>query len=86
MAKKAKCTEDMGGRVARVSLSASVGNIVDREMLSTLRIICKELMRREDLRVIVLSAEGQDFSFGASIQEHLPDQIANEDQQSSLFG
>ena len=77
MAEKAQCTEVMDGRVARVIISSPPGNIVDREMLDALRAIVDELIERDDLVAIVLSAEGEDFSFGASIQEHLPDQIGS---------
>ncbi|MEE8367984.1 MAG: enoyl-CoA hydratase/isomerase family protein [Thermoanaerobaculia bacterium] len=75
--KKVTSTQILGGKVACITLSAPPGNIVDREMLAALRAINDEVKNRQDLVAIVLTAEGDDFSFGASIQEHLPDQIGS---------
>ncbi|MDX1584639.1 MAG: enoyl-CoA hydratase/isomerase family protein, partial [Thermoanaerobaculia bacterium] len=63
------------GVVARVVLAAPKANILDREMVTALEGIFTELSSRSDLRAIVIEAEGPHFSYGASIQEHLPDQI-----------
>ncbi|MFZ1918657.1 MAG: enoyl-CoA hydratase/isomerase family protein [Terriglobales bacterium] len=61
-------------RVARITLAAPKANIVDLAMtreLDTAFVQCAE----RSLNAIVLSADGPHFSFGASVQEHLPDQI-----------
>ena len=44
-------------------------------MIAALAAIFEELEGRGDLAAIVLSAEGPNFSFGASAKEHLPGQI-----------
>lgn len=61
--------------VARVTLGAPKANILDREMVTSLDEIFRKLETRSDLKAIVISADGPHFSYGASIQEHLPDQI-----------
>jgi cyclohexa-1,5-dienecarbonyl-CoA hydratase len=62
--------------VARITLNAPKANIVDRAMIDELSRALDECGRR-DLCAIVLEAEGEHFSFGASVKEHLPEQIAD---------
>jgi cyclohexa-1,5-dienecarbonyl-CoA hydratase len=58
--------------VKRVVLSSP---ILDEALLSTLDAQFAALESRRDLRAIVLEAEGPHFSYGASIEEHLPEFI-----------
>jgi len=62
-------------RVARITLASPKANIVDRAMIHELDAAVSHCSSRA-LNAIVLGAEGPHFSFGASVQEHLPDQIA----------
>ena len=62
-------------RVARITLAAPKANIVDLAMTRELDTAFAQCAGRS-LNAIVLSADGPHFSFGASVQEHLPDQIA----------
>ncbi len=62
-------------RVARITLACPRANILDRVMIGEL----DEAVSRatlHPLNAIVIGADGPHFSFGASVQEHLPDQIA----------
>jgi cyclohexa-1,5-dienecarbonyl-CoA hydratase len=61
-------------RVARITLAAPKANIVDLAMTRELEAAFTQCAERS-LNAIVLSADGPNFSFGASVQEHLPDQI-----------
>jgi cyclohexa-1,5-dienecarbonyl-CoA hydratase len=61
--------------VARVTLSAAKGNILDKAMVQALDEILLSLSSRRDLRAVVLCSDGPHFSFGASIEEHLPGEI-----------
>lgn len=72
---KARLEFDHGGRVARVHLAAPKANILDCEMVPELDEIFTDLSARTDLRAIVIGGDGPHFSYGASIQEHMPDQI-----------
>jgi cyclohexa-1,5-dienecarbonyl-CoA hydratase len=74
-AKKARLEFDHEGQVARVILCSPKGNIIDQAMMGDLELIFEELATRVDLKAIVLIGEGPTFSFGASVQEHLPEQI-----------
>ena len=72
---KTKLELQHDGRIARVILAAPKANILDGTMTSELDSIFESLETRRDLRAIVLEAEGPHFSFGASVEEHLPEQI-----------
>lgn len=74
-AAKARLTFECDGRVARVILAAPKANILDRAMIAALAAVFEELGPRRDLAAVVLSAEGPHFSFGASVEEHLPGKI-----------
>ncbi|MDR3748074.1 MAG: enoyl-CoA hydratase/isomerase family protein [Acidobacteriota bacterium] len=63
-------------QVARVVLAAPKANIVDQAMMAGLESAFESLASRRDLKAIVLTGEGPNFSFGASVQEHLPEQIS----------
>jgi len=63
------------GRVAWVFLAAPKANVLDRAMVTELDGIFEQLSRYRELRAIVLEGEGPHFSFGASVEEHLPEQI-----------
>jgi len=64
------------GQVARIWLAAPKANIIDQAMMTGLACAFGELAGRHDLKAIVLAGEGPHFSFGASVQEHLPECIA----------
>ena len=63
-------------QVARVVLAAPKANIVDQAMMAGLETAFESLLLRRDLKAIVLKGDGPNFSFGASVQEHLPEQIS----------
>lgn len=68
-------------QVARLTLAAPKANILDRAMMTDLEELCAQLEPRRDLKAIVLGAEGPHFSYGASVEEHLPDRIGPTLQQ-----
>ncbi len=61
-------------RVANITLAAPKANIVDRAMIAELDAAFSRCAGHH-LNAIVLGAEGPHFSFGASVQEHLPEHI-----------
>ncbi|MGH9523351.1 MAG: enoyl-CoA hydratase-related protein, partial [Terriglobales bacterium] len=62
-------------RVARIVLNAPKPNIIDRAMMAELDEALADCEQRR-LHAILVAAEGPHFSFGASVQEHLPKEIA----------
>ena len=67
---------ETAGRVARVVLAAPKANVLDRAMIEELEAAFAQLALRRDLCAIIVAADGPHFSFGASVEEHLPEQIA----------
>jgi len=63
------------GAIWRVLLATPKANIVDMEKVQILTAIFERASQAPDLKAIVIEGEGPHFSFGASVQEHLPDQV-----------
>jgi len=70
-----KARLEIAGRVARVVLAAPKANVLDRAMIEDLESLFEQLAPRRDLCAIVIGSDGAHFSFGASVEEHLPEQI-----------
>lgn len=64
------------GRLARLRLSRPKANLVDAAMIAALDVALAELSGNGQLGAVLLDAEGPHFSFGASVEEHLPEQCA----------
>lgn len=63
------------GAVARVALDAGKGNVVDSRVIGELTEAFAEIGADRAVKVILLTAEGTDFSFGASVPEHAPGEV-----------
>ena len=64
------------GRLLRLRLNRPKANLIDAAMIAALdRALIDHLDSRE-LGAIILDAEGPNFSFGASVDEHLPERCA----------
>lgn len=61
---------------AAFTLSHPKGNIITREMVAALRSGLESVSENPHLKLITIEGAGADFSFGASIPEHAPGQIA----------
>jgi cyclohexa-1,5-dienecarbonyl-CoA hydratase len=70
-----KLSFEHDGQVAHVALAAPKANIVDQAMMAALSEALDNLRNRPQLTVMILTAEGPHFSFGASVQEHLPENV-----------
>jgi cyclohexa-1,5-dienecarbonyl-CoA hydratase len=64
------------GALWRVVLGGSKGNILDGKAMAALKRVFEAAQRETGLRAVILEGEGKHFSFGASVQEHLPGQVA----------
>lgn len=67
------------GRLLRIRLSRPKANVLDAEMVTALReafAAARPGGAAPALRGVLLDAEGSHFSFGASVEEHLPDRCA----------
>ena len=73
-----KVSFEHDGQVARLTLAAPKANLVDQAMMKALAAAFDDLKNRPQLKVMILDAEGPHFSFGASVQEHLPEHDPND--------
>ena len=64
------------GRLLRLRLSRPKANLIDAEMIAALDAALAEHLGNAHLGAALLDAEGPHFSFGASVEEHLPAQCA----------
>jgi cyclohexa-1,5-dienecarbonyl-CoA hydratase len=64
------------GALLRLRLSRPKANLIDAEMIAALHAALLEHRAQRGLRAALLDAEGSHFSFGASVEEHLPDRCA----------
>lgn len=69
------------GCLLRLRLARPKANIVDAAMISAFRAALHEHLPNAHLRAVLLDAEGPHFSFGASVEEHLPESCAGMLQQ-----
>ncbi|HMK79143.1 MAG TPA: cyclohexa-1,5-dienecarbonyl-CoA hydratase [Xanthobacteraceae bacterium] len=64
------------GRLLRLRLSRPKANLIDAAMIAALDAALVEHLGNASLGAVLIDAEGPHFSFGASVEEHLPDQCA----------
>jgi cyclohexa-1,5-dienecarbonyl-CoA hydratase len=80
MASPLRVWRERDGRLLRIRLSRPKANVLDAEMISALdeafAAACRPDAGAPALRGVLLDAEGPHFSFGASVEEHLPGRCA----------
>ena len=64
------------GRLLRLRLARPKANVLDAAMIAGLREALDAHLARPELSGVLVDAEGPHFSFGASVEEHLPQQCA----------
>ena len=62
------------GQVLRLKLARPNANIIDAEMIDALSATLDAHVTDPRMMAVVIDAEGPNFSFGASVEEHLPEQ------------
>ncbi len=73
--KKVRVEFSRGERVVSLWLASPKANVLDQTMAEELTGALNSLREHRSLRAIVIRPEGPHFSFGASVEEHLPAQI-----------
>lgn len=71
-----KVSLERDGKLLHLKLARPKANIVDAAMIAALRAALTEQLPQAKLRGVLLSSEGPHFSFGASVEEHLPGSFA----------
>lgn len=67
---------DRDGRLLRLRLDRPKANIVDASMIAAMDKALNEHRDNSGLAAVLLDASGPHFSFGASVEEHLPGKCA----------
>ncbi len=77
MAFPIRCTTEHSGQLERIVLDRPKGNILDCETLAAICARIEELSQAPGpAKLLVFEGAGGNFSFGASVEEHLPDRVA----------
>jgi len=72
---KIACEETHDGRRLRIVLRGGRGNVIDTAMAAELADAVTERTDGRHLRCVTLEAEGENFSFGASVPEHAGEKV-----------
>ncbi|MEZ5993682.1 MAG: enoyl-CoA hydratase/isomerase family protein [Planctomycetota bacterium] len=64
------------GMLLRLTVDQPKGNIFSGDVMQQLTQLVQTAQARRELRAITLEAEGKHFSFGASVEEHTADRVA----------
>jgi cyclohexa-1,5-dienecarbonyl-CoA hydratase len=64
-----------GGGLRRIVLDRPPGNVIDIETLGVIRLAVSEIAADPSARLIVFEGAGPNFSYGASVAEHLPERV-----------
>ena len=64
------------GQVAWLTLDAPPGNVLDAGMVAAIRKRLARLAGEPRVKLVVFEGAGRHFSFGASVEEHLPGRVA----------
>jgi len=68
--------ETASGRLLQLTLDRPKANLIDAAMIAALDAALGGHLHRPALCAVLIDAEGPHFSFGASVEEHLPAQCA----------
>jgi len=74
MAAPLKVWLEAEGRLLRLRLSRPKANLIDAAMIASLDRALADHLGNRDLGAVLIDAEGPHFSYGASVEEHLPGQ------------
>ncbi len=73
--RKVQCRLARQGTLLWTVLDAPPGNILDSEMVASLRRVVQAAKALPALRLMVFTGAGSHFSYGASVPEHLPGRV-----------
>src|SRR5215472_15984513 len=71
-----KIWSEAEGRLLRLRLSRPKANLIDAAMIAALDAALAQHGGKQQLGAVLLDAEGPHFSFGACVEEHMPEQCA----------
>lgn len=69
------CTDKFKGQVAELTFGPAPANIITAELMGALSQQLKQVQGDKHKKLIVLCGTGKHFSYGASVEEHQPEQV-----------
>jgi len=72
-----KVWRERDGRLLRLRLDRPKANIIDAGMIAMLDAAFSDVANNPDIHAVLLDHQGPHFSFGASVEEHLPEHCAD---------
>jgi cyclohexa-1,5-dienecarbonyl-CoA hydratase len=76
MSSPVRSSAEHSGQIERIVLDRPRGNVLDLEMLSAIRDRLQEISADPGpCKLLVFEGAGSHFSFGASVEEHLPNKV-----------
>ncbi len=69
-------SREQDGALLRLTLNRPKANIVDARMIVALDSALEQALADPELKAVLLAANGPHFSFGASVEEHMPESCA----------
>ena len=70
-----KIEEKFSGQVAKISLNAPSANILSCKMMEEISRALGEIEKKRQTKLVIITGAGAHFSFGASVEEHLPGKV-----------
>jgi cyclohexa-1,5-dienecarbonyl-CoA hydratase len=75
MTKLITCTEKFGGAVYEIRMNTPPANVLSQAMMTEIAAELEMANSKTNMKAIIFSAEGKNFSYGASVEEHLPERV-----------
>ncbi len=69
--------EKFGGEGTEIVIGPAPANILSAKMMTEISAQLKEEQKNPHKKLLIFSGEGKHFSFGASVEEHKPDQVGD---------
>ncbi len=69
--------EQFDGQVLEIVIATAPANILSANVMTQISVVLEKSQAEKNRKLIVISGEGKHFSFGASVEEHQPDQVGS---------
>ncbi len=68
---------DEGDGILSLTLNRPNSNIIDSAMVAALKGHIEDIRAKPEVKAVILAGAGKNFSFGASVEEHMPGSVAS---------
>lgn len=75
--KNLELNELYDGAVTEITMGPAPGNIISQELVKELLSVLESLENDPNKKLIVLAGAGSNYSYGASVEEHVPEKVSD---------